>query len=115
MEGIMPVVGTLFWGFGKNDRSPFGHPLLQDLGKYVRECNQIGIPPRWQREIFENRDNDLPERPHGYYWEFRLDNGTYRMVLGNGGEVFVTWDHYRNFLQVFRVPDAFPPRRPALR
>ena len=112
----MPVVGTMNWGFGKNDRSPFGNPLLRDLDKYVQECNQIGVSSRWRREIFENRNQDLPARPHGYYWEFRLvePTGKYRIVLGNSGEVFITWDHYDNFLQVFRVPGVFPIVRPVI-
>lgn len=109
----MPVVGTMFWGLGDNARSPFGHPLLQELDKQVQECNQFGVSSRWHREVFKNKYNDLPRRPHGYYYEFRLPAENYRFVLGGGGEVYVTWDHYRNFLQVFRVPGVFPIRRPA--
>ncbi|HKX31010.1 MAG TPA: ribonuclease domain-containing protein [Blastocatellia bacterium] len=112
----MPIVGTVFWGLGEQDRSPLRHHLLSQLDRHVQECNQVGVASRWHREVFRNTGNDLPRRPHGYYWEFRLTNssepGTYRMVLGGGGEVFVTWDHYHNFLQVFRVPGVFPIRRP---
>ncbi|HEX4947779.1 MAG TPA: ribonuclease domain-containing protein [Blastocatellia bacterium] len=102
------------WGLSDKARSPFGHPLLQDLEQQVRECNQYGVSSRWRREVFRNKYNDLPPRPFGHYYEFRLAAENYRLVLGNDGEVFVTWDHYRNFLQVFRVPGAFPPQRPPL-
>jgi len=111
----MPIVGTIFWGLGEKDRSPLGHPLLRDLDKHVQECNQYGVTSRWRREVFRNRKHDLPPRPYGYYYEFRLAAEDYRLVLGGGGEVYVTWDHYDHFLQVFRVPGAFPVRRPLLR
>ena len=112
----MPIVGTMSWGFGKNGRSPFGNPFLQHLDEYVRQCNRIGVTSQWRREVFDNEKQDLPARPHGYYWEFRVVEPTnkYRMVLGNGGEVFVTWDHYNNFYQVFRVPGVYPIIRPPI-
>lgn len=114
----MPVVGTVFWGLGENDRSPLSHLLLRELDKHVQECNQYGVASRWRREVFRNKYQDLPPRPYGHYWEFRLTQssgpGAYRLVLGGSGEVFVTWDHYDNFLQVFRVPGVFPIRRPPL-
>ncbi len=110
----MPVVGTITWGFKENARSPFGHPLLRDLDKQVQECNQYGVSSRWHQEVFRNKYNDLPLRPFGHYYEFRLAAEDYRLVLGNQGEVFVTWDHYNNFLQVLQISGAYPARRPPL-
>ena len=112
----MPIVGIMNWGLADNARSPLSHPLLRNLEQQVRECNQINVHRRWRRKVYENRSNDLPPRKIGHYLEFTLTDkvepGTYRLILGNSGEVFVTWDHYDNFLQILRVPGAFPPFRP---
>jgi ribonuclease T1 len=56
--------------------------------------------------VFENRERRLPVRPSGYYREFIQptpgDNGpgAQRVVLGAGGEVFYTSDHYRTFRRI---------------
>jgi guanyl-specific ribonuclease Sa len=57
---------------------------------------------------FQNREQQLPERPRGYYREYTVptpgesDRGARRIVAGgNPPEVFYyTADHYRTFRQV---------------
>src|SRR5262249_30974668 len=60
---------------------------------------------------FHNADNDLPAKPDGYYTEYDVeptvegrDRGKYRLVLGKGGEGYITGDHYRDFRQIVNMP-----------
>jgi filamentous hemagglutinin len=56
--------------------------------------------------VFENRERRLPAKPSGYYREYVQptpgDNGpgAQRVVLGAGGEVYYSSDHYRTFRRV---------------
>jgi ribonuclease len=46
--------------------------------------------------IFENRGTRLPPQPWGYYK--RLDGvGGFRIVVGAGGQVYISSDHYKTF------------------
>lgn len=55
---------------------------------------------------FENRERRLPRQPAGYYREYvhptpRVGGpGPQRVVVGEGGEVFYTPDHYRTFRRI---------------
>jgi guanyl-specific ribonuclease Sa len=51
--------------------------------------------------VFENRNNDLPSQPKGYYKEWDtsskqkgVDRTPERIVTGKGGEVYYTNTHY---------------------
>jgi ribonuclease T1 len=65
---------------------------------------------RQDNEIFENRRRNLPEQRRGYWrdWTVRTpsedDRGPRRLVLGDGGEVYFTRDHYASFVRL-DVPD----------
>jgi len=56
--------------------------------------------------VFENREGILPHQGSGYYHEYTVpkpgepDRGPWRLVLGQGGEIFWTADHYDSFQQV---------------
>ncbi|MGZ5336509.1 MAG: ribonuclease domain-containing protein [Solirubrobacterales bacterium] len=56
--------------------------------------------------VFRNAEGLLPERPRGYYREYTVptpgstDRGARRLVIGEGGEVYYTSDHYRSFTQI---------------
>jgi RHS repeat-associated protein len=56
------------------------------------------------RDIFQNREGLLPKKPDGYYKEFVLptpgvnDAGSQRIILGEGGELYYTPDHYKTFI-----------------
>jgi ribonuclease T1 len=55
---------------------------------------------------FQNREGLLPAQPRGYYREYTVatpgedDRGPRRIVVGAGGEVFYTDDHYASFSEV---------------
>jgi ribonuclease T1 len=55
---------------------------------------------------FQNREGELPGRPHGYYREYTVitpgsdDRGARRLVIGSGGETFYTRDHYDSFVEI---------------
>lgn len=53
--------------------------------------------------VFENREQRLPQKPSRYYHEYvhpthGIDGpGPQRIVMGKGGEMYYTADHYRTF------------------
>jgi ribonuclease T1 len=55
---------------------------------------------------FQNREGLLPEEPIGYYREYTVetpgspDRGARRLVIGEGGEVYYTDDHYASFREI---------------
>lgn len=64
------------------------------------------FPYRQDGSIFQNRERLLPRRPAGYYRAYTVvtpgspDRGARRIVVGAGGEVYYTADHYRSFARV---------------
>lgn len=56
--------------------------------------------------VFQNREGRLPRKPSGYYHEYVVPTpdqrgpGPQRLILGKGGEVFYTADHYRSFRKI---------------
>jgi len=56
--------------------------------------------------IFQNRNTPLPAQPAGYYREYVHPTpgingpGPQRIVVGQGGEIFYTPDHYATFIRV---------------
>jgi len=66
------------------------------------------FPYRKDGSIFQNRENQLPRMPRGYYREYTVrtpgsgDRGARRIVAGgNPPEVFYyTADHYRSFRRI---------------
>ena len=57
---------------------------------------------------FGNREGLLPDEPGGYYAEYTVpkpgedDRGPWRLVTGEGDEVYWTQDHYSSFERVWR-------------
>jgi ribonuclease T1 len=57
---------------------------------------------------FGNLEGLLPKRERGYYREYTVptpgsrDRGARRLVVGRGGDVYYTADHYESFRQVLR-------------
>ena len=53
--------------------------------------------------IFRNREGRLPDQPYRYYQEYTVDDpsapdrGERRLVVGRGGEIYYTDDHYITF------------------
>lgn len=56
--------------------------------------------------VFNNREALLPKRQRGYYREYTVktpgarDRGARRIVMGEGGELYYTDDHYRSFRRI---------------
>ena len=64
------------------------------------------FPHRNDGAVFQNREGLLPEQSSGYYREYVNPTpgspgpGAQRIVIGQGGEVYYTPDHYRTFVRV---------------
>jgi ribonuclease T1 len=64
--------------------------------------------PEHDGGTFENREALLPEQPMGYYREYTVptpgsdDRGARRIVVGEGGELYYTGDHYSSFSRIAR-------------
>lgn len=73
-------------------------------------------PHRNDGAIFQNRERRLPAHPAGYYREYVHPTpgdsgpGPQRVILGRGGDVWYTPDHYRTFRRIERSPSAAPAR-----
>jgi ribonuclease T1 len=56
--------------------------------------------------VFENRERRLPKQPSGYYREYvqptlgESGPGAQRLVIGEGGEVYYSSNHYKTFRRV---------------
>ncbi|WP_333903629.1 ribonuclease domain-containing protein, partial [Achromobacter insolitus] len=78
-----------------------------DLGPTLDRIKSGGsYPHRNDGSIFQNRARDLPPKPAGYYTEYVHPTpgvsgpGPQRIVVGKGGEMYYTADHYRTFIQI---------------
>lgn len=104
----MPIRDRITWGMG----NPFSDPRLAALDQIVKRIRQGLRPPHVAGgAIFRNDLLDLPMKPHGYYHEYDVeaaakgkDRGKLRIVLGAGGQVYITGNHYREFRQIIDMP-----------
>jgi len=66
------------------------------------------FPYRQDGTVFNNFEGRLPKRAGGYYHEYTVptpgsaDRGARRLIVGRGGDVYYTSDHYDSFRQVIR-------------
>lgn len=68
----------------------------------------LGATPLYEQDgqTFENWNSTLPVEPDGYYVEWTVQppsgtaRGTRRLVIGLGGEIYYTEDHYTTFVRV---------------
>jgi ribonuclease T1 len=64
------------------------------------------FPYEQDGDVFGNRELLLPTHAYGYYREYTVptpgsdDRGARRIVVGSGGEVYYTADHYETFWRV---------------
>ncbi len=104
----MPIRDRIVWG----SSNPFSDPRLMSLDAFVRLIRLFRRLPQGVAggSVFKNLRGDLPARPPGYYKEYDLtearpgNRGKLRLVLGSGGEVYLTGDHYGDFRQVVNMP-----------
>ena len=100
--GKVAVRDRIVWG----SVNPFSDPRMVGLDQYVKGIRQGKLPPNVTGgSIFGDKIMDLPVRPHGHYREYDVevtvpgkDRGKLRIVLGAGGEVYITGNHYRDFV-----------------
>lgn len=105
----MPIRDRVTWGVA----NPFGDSRLANLDKFVQEIRRFGRLPRGVTggSVFTNEDADLPIKPYGHYREYDVQppqpdgRGALRIVLGKGGEVYITGNHYRDFRQIINLPE----------
>ncbi|HEK1688663.1 TPA: hypothetical protein SMR42_005070 [Pseudomonas putida] len=78
-----------------------------DLGPTLDRIKSGGsFPHRNDGSIFQNRASDLPQKPAGYYTEYVHPTpgiagpGPQRIVVGKGGEMYYTADHYKSFIPI---------------
>ncbi|WP_410478359.1 ribonuclease domain-containing protein [Pseudomonas syringae group sp. 247E2] len=64
------------------------------------------FPHRNDGSVFQSRALDLPQKPAGYYTEYVHPTPgiagprPQRIVVGKGGEMYYTADHYKTFIPV---------------
>ena len=102
----MPVRSRIRWG---NRSGPFSDPRLHQFPELVRDFRRGQLPFGWKgNKVWENRWGDLPIRVHGYYREYYVgtseESGTLRIVLGSDGDIYISGNHHRDWLQVIDVP-----------
>ena len=92
----------------------FGRPVpaaapggeLDLTATLVRIARGEGFPHRNDGGVFGNRERRLPDRPGGYYREYVHPTpgvsgpGPQRLVIGAGGDMWYTPDHYDSFRAV---------------
>lgn len=78
-----------------------------DFGPTLDRIKSGGsFPHRDDGSIFQNRASDLPQKPAGYYTEYVHPTpgiagpGPQRIVVGKGGEMYYTADHYKTFIPI---------------
>lgn len=101
----MPVRDRITWG--KNN--PFHDRRLVDLLALVCDFRAGKLPTGWKgNKVWENRWLDLPLKPEDYYREFYVGtsaaSGELRVVLGEGGEVYISGNHHRDWRQLVGMP-----------
>ena len=103
----MAIRKRVLWGHS----NPFCDPRLAELEGLVASIRQ-GIIPKNVRggRVFENKEGVLPPRDHGYYREYDVEptvsgrnRGTLRIVIGAGGDLYVSGNHYNDFRQIIGI------------
>ena len=83
-----------------SDRTARVLDTLDNIAKGTTKSKKDGTP-------FVNREGRLPAKPQGYYREFTVrpapgvkGRGAERVVIGQGGEVYYTPNHYGSFVRI---------------
>jgi ribonuclease T1 len=81
--------------------------LPPEAGQTLQLIRSAGpFPYQQDGRIFGNREGLLPRRSRGYYREYTVktpgarDRGARRIIVGRGGELYYTEDHYRSFRRI---------------
>jgi len=112
------AAGIVVPGLGGDDPDPAPEaPALEAVAIPEGERAEIdrvlatidsGAPLPYEEDggTFQNREGLLPDQPLGYYREYTVetpgspDRGARRLVIGEGGEIYYTDDHYASFREI---------------
>ncbi len=99
--GSIPMMGPDGGGGGG------GGSLTDNISQTLKRIDEGGPFPFGQDgQIFQNRDGLLPPKSQGYYQEYTVitpgpsNRGTVRIVTGQNGEAYLTFDHYETFTRI---------------
>jgi guanyl-specific ribonuclease Sa len=99
----MPLRDRIVWA----GEGTFSDSRLANFPQLIRDF-RCGNYHGWHTKTFENREEGLPRKPYAYYREHYVGpqnvSGSLRIVLGTGGEIYVSGNHYLDFRQVVGVP-----------
>ena len=106
VEPYLEQVTVLNFGRAVPDAAPGGELDLTDTLERIAKGESF--PHRNDGGTFGNRERRLPNKPRGYYKEYVHPTpgvrgpGPQRLVIGNGGDVWYTPDHYETFRAVVK-------------
>lgn len=93
-----------------NGDSSLSDPRLGNLRELVSAMQRGSLPPGVKGgSYFSNSEQVLPRKPFGYYKEFDVTpaasggRNSLRIVLGEGGEIYVSGNHYTDFRQIIQM------------
>jgi ribonuclease T1 len=101
--GLLLTCGSVFAFLGEVGVDQLPPEARQTVALIV-----AGGPFPYARDgvAFSNREGRLPKHPRGYYREYTVktpgvrDRGPRRIIVGRGGELYYTDDHYRTFRRI---------------
>jgi ribonuclease T1 len=132
--GVVLALVLTFWvdgGGGKGKAAPRAPQTTVGASSHAGQVRLAALPAEARRTVgliehgghfpysrdgvtFGNHEGILPPEPNGYYKEYTVptpgsaDRGARRLVLGEGGELYYSADHYRTFRLVLGAKDPTP-------
>lgn len=111
--GVILLVGygvQALRGDSSSDLPTVSESSLPVEAQQTLELIDAGGPFPYEEDgdVFQNREGLLPEQESDYYREYTVptpgsdDRGERRLVVGDGGEIYYTDDHYESFELVNR-------------
>jgi len=81
--------------------------MAKELGykSYLGNLSNVAPNKMLFNGIYQNRDRRLPTAPNRVWYEADINyelgyRGTERILFSNDGLIFVTYDHYRTFIEI---------------
>jgi ribonuclease T1 len=110
-EDHQPASAVIAQGQASDRKAHTGATVTSKLpaeARLVLESIRRGPPYPYAKDgtTFQNREGRLPGKSRGYYREFTVrtpgqeNRGARRIIVGDGGELFYTDDHYRTFREI---------------
>ncbi|MDR1962886.1 MAG: hypothetical protein LBQ50_03810 [Planctomycetaceae bacterium] len=105
--GAIKGAGTSIKNWWKGTPKPVTTNITSEVQTTLdRIKNGVKFPHRNDGAVFQNREGILPTQPSGYYREYVYPTqgttgpGTKRIIIGANGDIWLTLDHYRTFIQL---------------